>query len=109
MRNLLARVPRANAEMVAAAVRTIFAQPDAAAVAEQLDSIASKLGRQFPAVEVMLRDAADDLCAFAAFPQVHWKKVWSTNPAQCSGSCHQRQGRREPAAHYAASGLSKSR
>ncbi len=82
MRNLLARVPRANAEMVAAAVRTIFAQPDAAAVADQLDSIAAKLGRQFPAVEEMLREAATDICAFAAFPQAHWKKVWSTNPVR---------------------------
>src|SRR5581483_8859346 len=45
MRNVLARVPRGSAEMVAAAVRTIFAQPDAAAVAEQLETIAEKLGR----------------------------------------------------------------
>ena len=29
MRNLLAVVPRGNAEMVAAAIRTVFAQPDA--------------------------------------------------------------------------------
>ncbi len=82
MRNVLAKVPKGSAEMVAAAVRTIFAQPDATAVAEQLDSIASKLGRQFPAVEAMLREAAPDLCAFAAFPQAHWKKVWSTNPLE---------------------------
>ena len=68
--------------MVAAAVRTVFAQPDAAAVAEQLDTIAAKLGRQFPAVEEMLRDAATDICAFAAFPQPHWKKIWSTNPLE---------------------------
>jgi putative transposase len=81
-RNVLSKVPRGSAEMVAAAVRTIFAQPDAAAVADQLESIASKLGRQFPAVEQMLRDAAADLCAFAAFPQAHWKKVWSTNPLE---------------------------
>jgi putative transposase len=40
MRNVLARVPRGSAEMVAAAVRTIFAQPDAAAVADQLETIA---------------------------------------------------------------------
>lgn len=33
----MAKVPRGSAEMVAAAVRTIFAQPDAAAVADQLD------------------------------------------------------------------------
>ena len=68
--------------MVAAAVRTIFAQPDAAAVAEQLDSIATKLGRQFPQVEEMLRDAAVDLTAFAAFPQAHLRKIWSTNPLE---------------------------
>ena len=51
LRNVLAKVPKGSAEMVAAAIRTIFAQPDAAAVADQLDSIAEKLGRQFPAVE----------------------------------------------------------
>ena len=48
MRNVLAKVPKCSAEMVAAAIRTIFAQPDAEAVAEQLGSIADKLGRQFP-------------------------------------------------------------
>jgi putative transposase len=82
LRNVLAKVPKASAEMVAAAIRTIFAQPDSPSVAEQLDSIAEKLGRQFPAVEVMLKDAAVDICAFAAFPQAHWKKIWSTNPLE---------------------------
>jgi putative transposase len=82
MRNVLAKVPRGSAEMVAAAVRTIFAQPDAAAVADQLDSIAGKLGRQFPAVEAMLRETAADICAFAVFPIAHWKKIWSTNPLE---------------------------
>ena len=82
MRNVLAKVPRGSAEMVAAAIRTVFAQPDAAAVADQLDSIAGKLGRQFPAVETMLRDAAVDICAFAAFPTAHWRKIWSTNPLE---------------------------
>ncbi|HEV2070375.1 MAG TPA: transposase, partial [Acidimicrobiales bacterium] len=82
LRNVLAKVPRGSAEMVAAAIRTIFAQPDAAAVGDQLDSIAAKLGRQFPAVETMLREAAPDICAFAAFPVAHWKKIWSTNPLE---------------------------
>jgi putative transposase len=82
LRNVLAKVPKASAEMVAAAIRTIFAQPDSPSVAEQLDSIAEKLGRQFPAVEAMLKDAAVDICAFAAFPQAHWKKIWSTNPLE---------------------------
>jgi putative transposase len=82
LRNVLARVPKGSAEMVAAAIRTIFAQPDAAHVREQLDVIAGMLGRQFPKIETMLRDAAPDLLAFADFPVLHWKKIWSTNPLE---------------------------
>ena len=80
LRNVLTRIPRGNAEMVAAAIRTIFAQPDAEHVHSQLDMIATMLGRQFPSVETMLRDAQEDLLAFACFPVAHWKKIWSTNP-----------------------------
>jgi transposase-like protein len=82
MRNVLAKVPKGSQEMVAAAIRTIFAQPDAEAVAEQLGSIADKLGRQFDAVEETLLGAAPDICAFAAFPQSHWRRIWSTNPLE---------------------------
>jgi transposase-like protein len=82
LRNVLARVPKGNAEMVAAAIRTIFAQPDAEHVHTQLDVIATMLGKQFPVVEAMLRDAADDVLAFTAFPVGHWKKIWSTNPLE---------------------------
>jgi putative transposase len=82
LRNLLAQVPKGNAEMVAAAIRTVFAQPDAAHVREQLDVIAGMLGRQFPKVETMLREAAGDVTAFADFPLAHWKKIWSTNPLE---------------------------
>jgi transposase-like protein len=68
--------------MVAATIRTIFAQPAAAQVREQLQVIATMLGRQFPRVEAMLLDAAEDITAFAAFPLAHWKKIWSTNPLE---------------------------
>jgi putative transposase len=30
----------------------------------------------------MLRDAAGDITAFAAFPVPHWKKIWPTNPLE---------------------------
>jgi putative transposase len=82
LRNVLAQVPKGSAEMVAAAIRTIFAQPAPDQVREQLGIIAVMLGRQFPKVEAMLRDAADDITAFAAFPIAHWKKIWSTNPLE---------------------------
>ena len=82
LRNVLAQVPKGHAEMVAAAIRTIFAQPDAAHVREQLATIAGMLGRQLPKVEQMLRAAAADVTAFADFPVAHWKKIWSTNPLE---------------------------
>jgi putative transposase len=40
------------------------------------------LGRQFPKVQALLREAADDVTAFADFPVSHWKKIWSTNPLE---------------------------
>ena len=82
LRNVLAQVPKGSQEMVAAAIRTIFAQPDAEHVREQLDVIATMLGRQFPKVEMILREAAQDITAFADFPPAHWKKIWSTNPLE---------------------------
>ncbi|GAA2858723.1 putative transposase [Nonomuraea rubra] len=68
--------------MVAAAIRTIFAQPTPDMVRDQLGVIAGMLGRQFPKVQAMLHEAADDILAFAAFPPGHWKKIWSTNPLE---------------------------
>jgi putative transposase len=82
MRNVLAKVPKADAEMVAAAIRTIFAQPSAEAVHAQFDRIVATLEPQFPVVAVMLVDARDDLLQFTGFPIEHWRKIWSTNPLE---------------------------
>lgn len=82
MRNVLARVPKASAEMVAAAIRTIFAQPDATHVRRQLTEVTAMLRPKFADVADMLADAAEDLLAFTAFPQSHWRKIWSTNPLE---------------------------
>ncbi len=46
------------------------------------------LGRQFPKVETMLREAAADITAFADFPVAHWKKIWSTNPLSVNRPSH---------------------
>jgi transposase-like protein len=82
MRNLLAKVPKGSVDMVAAAVRTIFAQPSAEEASAQLDKVAGMLGRQFPKVEALLVDHKEELLAFSAFPAAHWKKCWSTNPLE---------------------------
>jgi putative transposase len=82
LRNVLARVPRGSAEMAAAAIRTIFAQPTGQEVIDQLDKVAAMLAPKFPAVASMLTDAREDLTAFTAFPVAHWRKLWSTNPLE---------------------------
>lgn len=68
--------------MVAAAVRTIFAQPDTEHVRSQLQEVCRMLSGQFPQVSSMISGAADDLLAFSDFPQAHWRKIWSTNPLE---------------------------
>lgn len=82
LRNALAKVRKTDAEMVAAAIRTIFAQPTATAVRDQVDTVAALLQSKFPVVAGMLRDAKADLTAVADFPAAHWKKIWSTNPLE---------------------------
>ncbi|GAA3446724.1 IS256 family transposase [Planomonospora venezuelensis] len=82
LRNVFAVIPKDSAEMVAATIRTIFAQPAAPAVRAQLDTVADLLGRQFLKVKTMLLEAKDDLTAFADFPDRHWKKIQSTNPLE---------------------------
>jgi putative transposase len=82
MRNLLATVPRGHAEMVAATVRTIFAQPDEVSTRTQLRQVADTLRDRFGAAADLLDDAETDLCAYATFPRAHWTKLWSTNPLE---------------------------
>ena len=82
LRNVFAVIPKDASEMVAATIRTVFAQPTAEAVRAQLDTVADMLGRQFPKVKAMLLEAKTDLTAFADFPERHWKKIQSTNPLE---------------------------
>ncbi len=82
MRNVLAKVSKGHDEMVAATIRTIFAQPGQAEVRAQVDLVADMLHGRFPAVAQMLLDAKADLTAFADFPHAHWRKIWSTNPLE---------------------------
>ena len=82
MRNALAKVNKGHAEMVAATIRTVFAQPTGPKVRDQLDDVAGLLRGEFPAVADLLLDAKADLTAFADFPMAHWQKIWSTNPLE---------------------------
>jgi putative transposase len=78
-RNLLQTVPKAQQEMVAAALRSVFTQQSAAAVEEQWDQVASMLASKFPRAAELMATAREDVLAFRHFPASHWRKLWSTN------------------------------
>ena len=82
VRNLLSRVRKGHGEMVAALVRTVFAQTTPREVHTQLEAVAGMLDPQFPAAASLLRQAAPEITAFTEFPYGHWKKIWSTNPLE---------------------------
>ena len=81
-RNLLALVPRSHTDMVAAVFRTIFAQPDPAAVSATWDQVRDQLATMFPKVGPLMDDAKAEVLAFTSFPRAHWQKLWSTNPLE---------------------------
>lgn len=82
MRNLLALVPKAAQQAVAAFVRTIFAQPDHASAMAQLHQVAEGLRGRFPQAAELLEEAAEDILAHLHFPEEHRRRLHSTNPLE---------------------------
>jgi transposase-like protein len=82
MRNLLTRVAKSTQDFVAAAVRSIFAQPSPEEVHAQHQRVVAQLEERFPQASAMLEEAGPDVLAFAAFPKEHWRQVWSNNPQE---------------------------
>jgi transposase-like protein len=82
IRNLLAHVPKAQVDMVAAVFRTIFAQPDPDSMAVTWDQVRDQLAGRFPKIGPLMDDAKAEVLAFNAFPRAHWRKIWSTNPLE---------------------------
>jgi putative transposase len=78
----LGKVPKSAQPWVATMVRTIFDQPDAAAVRDQFGRVVDAIGARFPDAATHLDDARDDLLAFATFPHEIWRQIWSNNPQE---------------------------
>jgi putative transposase len=82
MRNLLATVPQAMREPIAAIVRTIFAQPDQASAMTQLHKVSDGLRSRLPQAAALLEEAAEDILAHKHFPEEHRRQLHSTNPLE---------------------------
>lgn len=82
VRNALALIPKSAATLVAASIRTVFAQPDATSTREQWRRVADGFRERFPRLAELLDAAEEEVLAYLAVPSVHWRKVWSTNPLE---------------------------
>jgi transposase-like protein len=81
-RNLLSQVPKSAQPWVATLLRTVFEQPDAKAVRQQMATVIAALDERFPKAAEHLEAAREDLLAFTAFPRTVWKSIWSNNPQE---------------------------
>ena len=82
MRNLLAVAKHQHRQIVAALIRTIFAQPDRDGARAQLRAVVTQLEGVAPQVAEKLQEMEADLLAYTAFPDAHWSKIWSNNPIE---------------------------
>lgn len=82
LRNARALVPQSAQAMVAATIRTVFAQPDAASAREQWRRVTDTLRPRFPRLADLLEAAESAGLAYRAFPREHWRQIWSNNPLE---------------------------
>ncbi len=82
LRNLLGRVPPRQRAMLAAMLRTVFAQDTAQAAREQWRKVADGLRERFRDVAEIMDKAEPAVLAHRAFPKEHWPQLASTNPLE---------------------------
>jgi transposase-like protein len=79
MRNALATVPKLAQQMVAATLRTIFAQPEVDSAHETVERVCRLFEKRYPQLVACLREAETDVLAYYGFPVEHRRQIWSTN------------------------------
>jgi len=79
MRNLLAYVLKGKKELVAATIRTAFAQPTQHEAKAQWRLLADNLRPGFPRVALVMEEAETDALAYMAFPSELWPMLASNN------------------------------
>ena len=79
MRNAMATVPKVAQQMVAATLRTIFAQPEQTTAHEAVERVCRLFTKRYPQLVKVLQEAEVDILAFYSFPAEHRRQIWSTN------------------------------
>ena len=84
MRNALANanVNVKQRGMVAAAIRTAFAQETEKEAHAEWSAVADRLRERFPRVSALMEEARYDVLAYMSFHKNHWSQIRSTNPLE---------------------------
>jgi transposase-like protein len=82
MRNAMASVNVKQRGMVAAVIRTAFAQETEKEAHKEWRAVADRLRERFPRVSALMDEAAYDVLAYMTFPKSHWSQIRSTNPIE---------------------------
>jgi putative transposase len=82
MRNALARVPKGQQTVVAAALRQAFLQPDQEGARQVWRQVADQLRPRWPKLSGLMDESEPDVLAYTAFPVQHRTKLHSTNPLE---------------------------
>jgi len=82
VRNALALVPKSAQQLVAATIRTVFAQPEPAMARQTWRQVADGFRPRYPKLAALLDAAETEVLAYLAFPPDHWRQIWSNNPLE---------------------------
>ena len=82
MRNALARVPKGQQTVVAAALRQAFPQADQDGARQVWRQVADQLRPRWPRLAGLMDESEHEVLAYMAFPVQHRTKLHSTNPLE---------------------------
>ncbi len=82
MRNTLSLVPKDEQALVAATIRTVFAQPTPELTHEQYRRVTDTFRGRYPRLVGLMDGSEDEVLAYTTFPTAHWRQIWSNNPLE---------------------------
>ena len=82
MRNALARLPKGQHSMAAAALRQAFSQPDGDTARQAWRHLADQFRPRWPRLAALMDESEHEVLAYMAFPAQHRAKLHSTNPLE---------------------------
>ena len=75
-------MPKREQALVAATIRTVFAQPTPELTREQYRRVADTFRDRYPRLAALMDESEEEVLAYTYFPHEHWRQIWSNNPLE---------------------------